>query len=479
MRVAVSFPPRRSRRVRPFAAAVLACLVAGCSGSGDTGGLGPPPRHPDGDLDPRVRALLDGLVEAAGKSPRRAEARGQLGLAYSANAIPGAARAAFEQAAALDTTDARWRYHLALAHADEGNLALALVHLDAAIARAPDYAPAHWRRGRWLLDLGRFDEAEAAFERSARLEPDEPAARVGLARVALQRGDAAKALPILERLAREMPGDAHVSQLLAAAYRRTGDLTRAAEVLASSSGPVKADRPDPWRQEEQRYLVGFAAQLEAGIAQLQAGRFAEGIRILESIRADRPNDVSLLANLGSAYCSVRDFDRGCETLEEALRVRPGHVPSLSNLVDAQLARNRPQDALDRVDEALAANPSLGAVHLKRGDVLAWTGRDEDAIAAYDRARDLGYHTVEGLTASGRLKAKRERWSDAAADLRIALEIEPGATPTRALLARALAETGDVRGANAELARAEAGGEGTFQIAKVRTRIREIERVEAR
>lgn len=479
MRVAVSLPPRRLRRARPFVAAMLACVLAGCSGSGDAGGVGPVPHRPDGDLDPKVKTLLDGLVQAAEKSPRRADARGQLGLAYAANAIPGAARTAFEQAAALDTTDARWRYHLALAHADEGNLPLALVHLDAAIARAPDYAPAHWRRGRWLLDLGRFDEAAAAFERCVRLEPDEPAARVGLARVALQRGDAQTALPILQRLAREVPGDAHVSQLLAAAYRRTGDLTRASEVLASSSGPVKGDRPDPWRQEEQRYLVGFAAQLEAGIAQLQAGRFAEGIRILESIRADRPNDVSLLANLGSAYCSIRDFDRGCETLEAALRVRPGHVPSLSNLVDAQLARNRPQDALERVDEALAANAKLGAMHLKRGDVLAWMGRDDDAITAYDRARDLGYHTAEGLTASGRLKAKRERWADAAGDLRIALEIEPGLTPMRALLARALAETGDLRGANAELARAEADGEGTFQIAKVRTRIREIELAEAR
>ena len=42
----------------------------------------------------------------------------------------------------------------------------ALAASDRALNLDPAYAPTHWRRGYWLLDLGRIDQAEQSFRNS-------------------------------------------------------------------------------------------------------------------------------------------------------------------------------------------------------------------------------------------------------------------------------------------------------------------------
>jgi tetratricopeptide (TPR) repeat protein len=383
----------------PRLALLLPPLFVGSCGSGPA--IGPPPRVEADGLDPLVAELFRGLVREAERDRGSAAARGRLGLAYDVNAFPGAALAAFEQAAALDPSDPRWLYHAARLRASGGDVERALADLDAAIRLAPNYAPAHWRRGKWLLDLGRLGEAEASFRECVRLEPDEPAGHVELARVHVQRGETEQAIALLEPLARADPGDTHVQQLLAAAHRRRGDFRSAQAAVAAASEEKRRDRPDPWREEGRAFRVGFAAELERATALLDAGRFAEGIAILERIRPLRPDDVSLLANLGAAYCAAGRQREGVQTLEEALRVRPGHFPTLQNLIAALASANRTEEALRWTEVAVETNPRLGAAHAQRAEVLVRLGR----------------------------------WEDAAVELRNAVELDPGLEPAHVLLAR--------------------------------------------
>jgi len=449
----------------------LLLLLLGSCGLDD--GVGPAPRVEAKDLDLLTAELLRDLLRTAERDRGDAGARGQLGLAYEVNAFPGAALLAFEQAAALDPTDPRWPYHLARQRAAAGDVERALRDVDTAIRLAPGYAPAHWRRGKWLLDLGRLDEAEASFRECIRLEPDEPTGRIELARVHVQRGEPARALELLEPIAAASPGDFHVQQLLAAAWRLTGDRERAASALAGAATEKKRDRPDPWRDEGRKFRVGFAAELERAIALLENGRLAEGIEILERIRRARPDDVSLLSNLGGAYCATGRYGPGIEALEASLRVRPGHFPSLRNLIQALLATNRAPEALPWADAAVETNPTLGAAHALRADVLASLGRAEDAVASYDSAHALGARSAESLWTSGRLKGQLGLWAEAAVDLRAALALDPELGAARLLLARALAESGDVAAAREELARADAAAPGSVQVARVAERIREL------
>ena len=62
------------------------------------------------------------------------------------------------------------------ARSREGDLDAALEAEDRVIELNGSYAPAHWRKGLWLLDRGELEAAQAAFERAIRLDAGDPAA---------------------------------------------------------------------------------------------------------------------------------------------------------------------------------------------------------------------------------------------------------------------------------------------------------------
>jgi tetratricopeptide (TPR) repeat protein len=67
------------------------------------------------------------------------------------------------------------------------------------------------------------------------------------------------------------------------------------------------------------------------------------------------------------------------------------------------------------------------------------GRSAEALDAFDTAHRLGSRSSSSLFWSGRLKCDAGRWTEAADDLRAALDLDPDLTPARNALARALAE----------------------------------------
>ncbi len=76
----------------------------------------------------------------------------------------------------------------------EGNRTLALNHLQAAERSGANHPQLLNQLGRGYLQLERWDDAEAAFQKSLEVEPDNPAAFDGLARVHLERGEAESAV---------------------------------------------------------------------------------------------------------------------------------------------------------------------------------------------------------------------------------------------------------------------------------------------
>ncbi len=122
------------------------------------------------------------------------------GETCEANALLVPAEQAYETCAELDPADAVSGYHLARLHARRGEVEAALELAAAAAERAPDYAPLHWRSGLWWLQLGRLEQARAAFELAHTLDPGGWISRAGLARVALQEGRPEQAVELLERV---------------------------------------------------------------------------------------------------------------------------------------------------------------------------------------------------------------------------------------------------------------------------------------
>ena len=267
-----------------------------------------------------VRTAQTAVVEEA----RSAGKWLTLGMVCEANGLFADAERAYERATTFDDRNARAWYRLAVVRARSGRSRDAFVALDRAIAVDGSYAPAYWRRGLWLLDSAKEDDARAAFEKATTLDPANPGGWVGLARVALHKREDAKAVEVLELYLAQQPGDRYALRLLGTAYQRLGRSDEAGYALAvgSAGEPVW---PDPWSDQLSEFRVGFAQALKSATAQLLHGQFDAAIPALERLQSERPDDVSLMHQLGLTYVAAGRSSDGVALLEQALKRDPDNL----------------------------------------------------------------------------------------------------------------------------------------------------------
>ncbi len=409
-----------------------------------------PPRVEEAGLDPDVASLLAERVKGVENEPGNGAIRGQLALAYEANGATDAARTVYAQAEVLDGSEPQWPYHLARMLADSGDNEAAVAAVERAIALEPGYAPAHRRRGEWLLELGRIDDAELAFRSAVELDAGDEGSQTGLGRVYLQKEQELTALEILQPLLGRTRNEAYIRQLLGTAYRQLGRIDEARAELALAAGGDTPVWADPWRDELERYVVGYAAEFKRGMRLLGARRYEEGIPLLEELRAARPDDVTLLSNLGAAYVDVGRLDAAVATLQSALEHDPDHFGSHLNLSAAMEARGQIEPALTHIDAALESNPYLAQSHLQKGRLLLKARRAEDALESFEAAGRYDAVDPTGPLWCGWIHAEMERWPQAVEQFSNAVSRDPGSGPAHLGLAMASAETGDVETADREV-----------------------------
>jgi tetratricopeptide (TPR) repeat protein len=344
--------------------------------------------------------------------------------------------------------------------------------MDAALARAPDYAPAQLYRGQWLLDLGRAAEAGAAFRRATELAPQVPAGWIGLARTFLARGDARQAARVLEDLLRRYDHP-QIHQLLGLAYRAQGDLDRARAALARGRPGPPPGWPDPWHDEKLPYQVGFGAGMVRAEQLMDQGRLEEAIARLEALRAERPGDVALLNNLSVLYRRTGRAEEGLRVLEEALETHPDYFPFHLNLASAYHAQGDLERALSHLDRVLAIHPSLGRAHEQKATYLMKAGRSAEALASFDAALRHDAGRPQTFYYAGLLEADLGHWPRAVERMERALELDPSIGPAWVVLARVRAEQGQREAAERALEQAERLAPDNPKLAETRKRVQQL------
>src|SRR5262245_50207936 len=159
-------------------------VVAAC---GSRASDGWPPVIELAGRDPELVEAVGEARAAVSAAPRDRDANRALAQVLDANELDALAEEVWLRVTELDANDARAWYHLARVRERRGESAPALEALERALALAPDYAPAHARAGRLLLESGLLDEAESALGRALALDPGLPSVAMGLARLELLR----------------------------------------------------------------------------------------------------------------------------------------------------------------------------------------------------------------------------------------------------------------------------------------------------
>ncbi len=423
--------------MRLAVAAMFLMLLWGC-------GTAPPPPEPPqpaewSALAPEaasaVRAALD-HVKVGSDEPKSWL---QLARLYHAHGLEPLAIPCYEVAIDLGAggDQARAWHLLGIALARGGEYERALAASDHA-ANEASYAPACWRAGFWLLDLGRPDDAATQFEQAMSINPTDTAAMIGLARARMQQQRLTEAAAVLEGIRNRGGNHPYLTYLLGTVYQRMG---RDADALLRRGNASPPTWNDPWYHEVLAERRGYEADLSRAMAKFDAGDLAGAVRSLQAMRKARPRDATILNNLGAALHGSGDAEGAIEVLHASIRFNPSHAPSHITLAGVWLAEGSLDRASAFAEKAIELQPAMAPAREQAGRIAMASGRMEDAAGHLQAAVQIGSIDPSVRELLGIALLDLNENSDALQHFEITLRTDPDRPASIGGMAMAMARLG--------------------------------------
>ena len=252
---------------------------------------------------------------------------------------PAGAVAGYQRIVRAEPEDFESWNNLANALSASGAMEASLAAISRATALRPDNAPARFNQAVTLVELGRLDEAEAAFLACCKDFPRDEKPRRELAALCKIRGRDAEALAHLEEAARLAPLDADLQIKLGmerqfawqmdaaeAAFRRAAELVPAldeAHILLA----LHLEHTNKPREFTEVIRAAEAGKVGAGTLHFlnalvcrRDGRFADGLAELDAVPPDlEPVRVAQLR--GQCYDRLNDADNAFRSFAEMNRLQ--------------------------------------------------------------------------------------------------------------------------------------------------------------
>ncbi len=340
-------------------------------------------RHPQ-----ELRSLIERHVAASNGAPREARQRATLGLVYEAHEMWPEALQSFRNATELDGDEPMWPHHAAIAWIKTGDLEGATTWLRDYSARFPTFAPLLDRLGALLLEDGRIDEAQVAFEAIMTHTPRSAAGYVGYGDVRLRAGDHAAAVTVLEKAVRIDPNYKLARYLLGRAYRAVGRMEDAEREMTLGMAGGRNYLKDGWSRHLNKYKTGIGALHTRSADFLKAGQPAQAAEILERVLVEQPDNAEATVNLGIAYLEMNQLEDAERVLLRAERLDATRFETYINLAACLRRQERLSGALRYIDRAVELSPTAAQAHLTRGLILMQQHENDMALAALTTSAGL-------------------------------------------------------------------------------------------
>jgi Flp pilus assembly protein TadD len=246
--------------------------------------------------------------------------------------------------------------------------------------------------------LGRFKEAQKAYEQAIKADPDSSAPRNNLGALFYSQqlfGDAHREL----RRAAERNADNSTitSNLHWAGYAR--DETPVAKKRAAEVLPGRPFLLEPTDNPRGEYLAIVSLMPPALMRQVQSfvtradifmvnNSYDDAVMEYKKAVAIDPYDASVINRLGIAYHHLKKHRDAEQQYREVLRLRPNYVGAMNNLAVLDYLREDFEGALRRQRAALKLQPDSPTILRNMGASLFALERWDEAVAVYQRALAL-------------------------------------------------------------------------------------------
>jgi Tfp pilus assembly protein PilF len=126
-----------------------------------------------------------------------------------------------------------------------------------------------------------------------------------------------------------------------------------------------------------------------GLSYHRQNRLDKAIQMYQAVLKKKPDHRAARFNLASAYIQVGAFDEARTILEELDKQEPGNSDVLLNRAVVEIGLNRPERALDFLDEAGRGNTAPAfEILFHKGAAYSRMGHFEKALAMYQQAERL-------------------------------------------------------------------------------------------
>jgi len=386
-------------------------------------------------VDPAVAAAVERGRAQVRQAPHSAEAWGKLGMVLLVHEFRPQAAYCFDRAEERNPREPRWPYFQALEAMLKSDLGTARGKLERAVALCGDeFDGPRLVLADVLLGLEDFDEAQRHFSLLIEKNPRHARAHLGLARIAIKRGDHRASLEPLDR-AENAPWTRHAAcELLAEVREQLGDHT-AAEAARRRATELPADLnwPDPLRDELAALYTGKVAWLRQADAHNREGRRTEALAVLQRAVRTYPDADDAWFALGKALHEQKMMAPAEEALRRACALAPTMFEPVNELGRVLVARDNRAEALKCFRKALELKPNSAQVWHNLGSCLIGAGDRSGALEAYAQAVRYAPEVFETQFALAVLLMDRGRSAEALVHAEHAVRLKPNHQPARQLL----------------------------------------------
>jgi tetratricopeptide (TPR) repeat protein len=391
-------------------------------------------------IDPAVVRAIEKGRSAVKESPRSAPAWGLLGKTLLVHDFHIPASVCLAQAERLDPANARWTYlqGIALAAADPPDPVTAIQHFQHAVDWGGDTPDAlRLRLAEALLGQDRLDEAELQFKRVLELNPANARAHLGLARLAVRRGNPEDSESHLKHALADPHAKKASRLLLVEVRQRLGQVPPADELEKASQLPQDPAWPDPFWEDAMRFRTGMKAELYRAEGLLRQGRLVPAISLLQQTTKDYPDSYYAWLTLGRALTKQRNLKAAEQALRTSLKLAPDSAEVQFYLGVALSLQENYRAAEEFFRSATESKPSFAAAHYNLGHCLLHKGDRAGAMETFRRALRCKYDYADAHTMLSKMLADDGRHAEAFAHARLALKFHPADATAKSLIQQQL------------------------------------------
>ena len=423
----------------------------------------------------QVRERIEEYQRRVSENPKDPIAVGNLGVVYELHGFSEEALIAYDYATTLDPNTLKWPYYHAILLAARFDLEYALDRITLAIDRNPEYAPAWFQKGRFLLDASKYEEALACFQHAETIS-DDPYAVLGQAHAyfGLDRPD--EVIQAIERLD-SLHQHPNVRRLRANALVRLGETEEASKLLEGLATYKPILWKDPIAEEKDEHGVNHMSVRLAQVAGLLRNEsYDAAIQLLTELRGRYQTNRSVLHALGAAHELAGNTTLARSIFEEGIHHHPDFYVLRTAMASLLMNLGQHDEALRHIDQAIEIDPKLHYAYSQKAQVLMRKRQWLEASHMLDLAIEIKNDNADLYTYLGICMGFLDRWPEASNLFRVAITVNQNHIPAYINLARAETILNDEESALEALENARSLGASDAMLASVERQRDQIHRM---